>query len=49
RDAAVHRQLAAAWGIRRRADADLLRRALVLCADHELNPSTFAVRCIAST
>ncbi|PRH41552.1 citrate synthase [Burkholderia vietnamiensis] len=49
RDAPVHRQLAAAWGIRRRADADLLRRALVLCADHELNPSTFAVRCIAST
>ncbi|NHL67189.1 helix-turn-helix domain-containing protein [Burkholderia ambifaria] len=48
-DAPVHRQLAAAWRIRRRDEADLLRRALVLCADHELNPSTFAVRCIAST
>ncbi|HIH2682948.1 TPA: citrate synthase, partial [Burkholderia cenocepacia] len=48
-DAPVHRQLASAWRVRRRDDADLLRRALVLCADHELNPSTFAVRCIAST
>jgi citrate synthase len=48
-DAPLHRQLAAAWKVRRRQDADLLRMALVLCADHELNPSTFAVRCIAST
>ena len=48
-DAPVHRQLAVAWRIRRRDEVDLLRRALVLCADHELNPSTFAVRCIAST
>jgi citrate synthase len=48
-DAPIHRQLAAAWRVRTRAEADLLRRALVLCADHELNPSTFAVRCIAST
>ncbi|MBU9519379.1 helix-turn-helix domain-containing protein [Burkholderia multivorans] len=48
-DAPVHRQLAAAWRVRRRDHTDLLRRALVLCADHELNPSTFAVRCIAST
>lgn len=48
-DAPVHRRLASAWPIRRRDEADLLRRALVLCADHELNPSTFAVRCIAST
>jgi citrate synthase len=45
---AAHATLAAAW----RADAqaaDLLRRALVLCADHELNASTFAVRVAAST
>lgn len=28
---------------------DLLRRALVLCADHEFNPSTFAARCVAGT
>ncbi len=26
-----------------------MRRALVLCADHELNPSTFAVRVVAAT
>ncbi len=31
------------------AAADLLRRALVLCADHELNASSFAVRCVAAT
>ncbi|KVR01390.1 citrate/2-methylcitrate synthase [Burkholderia ubonensis] len=48
-DAPLHRQLADAWQVRGRGEADLLRRALVLCADHELNPSTFAVRCIAST
>jgi citrate synthase len=31
------------------AGADKLRAALVLSADHELNASTFTVRCIAST
>jgi citrate synthase len=44
----LHQQLAQAW----QADAqqtDLLRAALVLLADHELNTSTFAVRCVAST
>lgn len=44
----LHRQLARAW----QADAaqtELLRAALVLLADHELNASTFAVRCVAST
>lgn len=45
----LHCQLGAAWGVRDAHGLDLLRRALVLCADHELNPSTFAVRCIAST
>ncbi|RQH09920.1 citrate synthase family protein [Paraburkholderia dinghuensis] len=45
----LHRQLAHAWGLRSRAHADLLRAALVLCADHELNASTFTVRCITST
>ncbi len=45
----AHRQLAAAWGVRGARAAGLLRAAMVLCADHELNPSTFAVRCIAST
>lgn len=44
----LHRQLAQAWN----ADAEqteLLRATLVLLADHELNTSTFAVRCVAST
>ncbi|WP_240317733.1 citrate synthase [Janthinobacterium lividum] len=44
----LHLQLANAWN----ADAEqaeLLRAALVLLADHELNASTFAVRCVAST
>lgn len=44
----VHQQCASAWGL----DADgaqLVRRALVLCADHELNASGFTARCIAST
>ena len=44
----LHLQLAQAWN----ADAkqtELLRAALVLLADHELNASTFAVRCVAST
>jgi citrate synthase len=47
-DAPIHRQLAAAWRVNR-AGADLIRRCLVLAADHELNASTFVARCIAST
>ena len=43
----VHERLAAAW--RRPKAADLIRRALVLLADHELNASTFAARVTAST
>jgi citrate synthase len=46
--APVHRQLAAAWGLDD-ARADLVRRCLVLLADHELNASTFVARCVAST
>lgn len=46
----IHERLALAWG-RARGDggADLIRRALVLLADHELNASTFAARVAAST
>lgn len=44
----VHVMLAESWGVDA-ADADKLRAALVLSADHELNASTFTVRCIAST
>jgi citrate synthase len=39
--------LAHAWGISGRG-ADLLRSALILCADHELNVSSFTARCVAS-
>jgi len=44
----VHRQLAAAWRLDAAA-SDLVRRCLVLLADHELNASTFVARCVAST
>lgn len=44
----LHRQLAGAWKLQRGA-ADLVRSAMVQLADHELNPSTFAVRVVAST
>jgi citrate synthase len=44
----IHRRLAAAWRLGE-AGADLIRRCLVLMADHELNPSTFVARCVAST
>jgi citrate synthase len=45
---AVHRRLAESWRLDA-AGADLVRRCLVLLADHELNASTFVARCIAST
>ena len=44
----AHRQLARAWRLDARG-TDLVRQALVLCADHELNASSFAARCVAST
>lgn len=43
----VHERLAEAW--RCTGAADVLRRALVLLADHELNASTFAARVAVST
>ncbi|MBV8626075.1 MAG: citrate synthase family protein [Herbaspirillum sp.] len=46
--APLHRQCAQAWQLDAKG-ADLVRRALVLCADHELNASGFTARCIAST
>ncbi|SOE08781.1 citrate synthase [Hoeflea halophila] len=46
--APVHQQLAEAWGVDD-TNADLIRQALVLCADHELNASSFTARCVAST
>jgi citrate synthase len=44
----IHARLAKAWKIDARG-ADIIRRALVLLLDHELNPSTFAARVAAST
>lgn len=46
---ALHLQIARAWAPDNKHAPDLLRRALVLLADHELNASTFTVRCAAST
>ena len=46
--APVHTLLARHWKLDA-AGADLVRGALVLCADHELNASTFAVRVVTST
>ncbi|MCA8902238.1 MAG: citrate synthase [Hyphomonas sp.] len=45
---AFHQRLGRHWGLTP-AGTDLVRRALVLVADHELNPSTFAARVAAST
>jgi citrate synthase len=47
-DDPVHFELASAWK-KSRDTADLIRRALVLHADQELNSSTFAARVAAST
>ncbi|MFI5015277.1 MAG: citrate/2-methylcitrate synthase [Hyphomicrobiales bacterium] len=44
----IHRRMARAWGLVPK-HAEILRAALVLCADHELNASAFAVRVVAST
>ncbi|MGD0192330.1 MAG: citrate/2-methylcitrate synthase [Rhizomicrobium sp.] len=45
----LHRQIARAWAPKHPHADDMIRRALVLLADHELNASTFTVRCAAST
>ena len=43
----LHQALAHEW--RSPAASEAIRKALILCADHELNASTFAVRVVAST
>lgn len=43
----IHELLARAWSNDARA-SDIIRQALVLCADHELNASTYACRIAAS-
>ena len=44
----AHMRIGAKWGLSLHA-TDIIRQALVLLSDHELNPSTFAVRVCAST
>lgn len=41
--------LVASWQPRGRNASDLIRAALIACADHELNVSAFTARCIASS
>jgi citrate synthase len=49
-DGAIHNRLALAWSAAPGGEAaDLIRRMLVLVADHELNASAFAARVAAST
>lgn len=49
-DDPLHEVLTHAWDPEDKGEtSDLVRRALVLSADHELNASTFTVRCVAST
>ena len=45
--ATIDRTLARVWRVGARGE-DLLRSALILCADHELNVSSFTARCVAS-
>jgi citrate synthase len=45
----VHEQLGEGWQLPDAAARDAIRSALVVSADHELNASTFTVRCVAST
>lgn len=45
----LHRQVARNWAPGNPVAEDLLRRAMVLLADHELNASTYTLRCAAST
>ncbi len=45
----VHRLLADSWCAGDEGFAEVVRTALVVCADHELNVSAFAARVVAST
>jgi citrate synthase len=45
----LHQRLARAWKVQTDAQADLIRRALVLSADHEMGPPTLAARVTATS
>ena len=47
-EATVEETLARAWAPRAKHGPDILRAALIACADHELNVSAFTARCVAS-
>jgi citrate synthase len=47
-EATIDQTLCRHWAPRVPHCPDLLRAALILCADHELNVSSFAARCVAS-
>jgi citrate synthase len=44
----IEETLAQAWAPKTKQAATLIRAALILCADHELNVSSFTARCVAS-
>jgi citrate synthase len=44
----IAQTLQSAWAPRKPKAADLINAALILCADHELNVSSFTARCVAS-
>ena len=46
-EASIDASLARAWRVRA-AGQEVIRAALILCADHELNVSAFTARCVAS-
>jgi citrate synthase len=46
-DAPIHWTLSRKWRVDA-SGAEIIRAALVLCADHELNVSSFTARCVAS-
>ena len=47
-DEPIATHLARSWELREKKAARLIDAALILCADHELNISSFTARCIAS-
>ena len=47
-DQPMHLQLQGLWELNK-VQGEIIRRALILCADHELNVSSFTTRCVASS
>ena len=47
-ESTVEQTLARAWSPKAKQAPELIRAALIVCADHELNVSAFTARCVAS-